>query len=276
MRRIVWNDIAPGAGYHAAYVTLSAPDGTSMHDHDFAEAFWVSQGSAVHRVGDEEYRLQPGDCCLMRPHDAHAIDAVRSIQFINVAFPVSVLRAACEIAEATPFFEAWWSAERPLCVAELAMEGTFRTALAGSLTRAGAMSRYTFLGQMVQLLRPNAATEDGLPGPPWLLAAMSQLRDDAGLRAGLAGLRRVAGVSPEHFGRTFRQFYGESPSEYVLRARLERAQVLLRSSQMSVGDIADTVGIRNAGHFFRAFRQRYGRSPRQARRSALAHVRGEA
>ena len=52
----------------------------------------------------------------------------------------------------------------------------------------------------------------------------------------------AAKLSPAHFSREFRREFGESPHQYLLMRRLERAASLLRTTDRSVADICLTVG----------------------------------
>jgi AraC-like DNA-binding protein len=77
----------------------------------------------------------------------------------------------------------------------------------------------------------------------------------------VAELARAAGLSPAHFSREFRRAFGESPHGYLLTRRLERAAVLLRSTDRSVADICFSVGLQSVGSFTTSFTRTYGRSP---------------
>jgi len=74
-------------------------------------------------------------------------------------------------------------------------------------------------------------------------------------------LARAAFVSPAHFSRQFRRAFGETPHQYLLTRRLERAAELLRNTDRSVADICLTVGLRSVGSFTTSFRRLYGVSP---------------
>jgi AraC-like DNA-binding protein len=74
-------------------------------------------------------------------------------------------------------------------------------------------------------------------------------------------LARVAHVSPAHFGREFRRAFGETPHQYLLTRRLERAAALLRSTDWTVSDICLAVGLTSVGSFTTSFRRVYGASP---------------
>jgi AraC-like DNA-binding protein len=78
-------------------------------------------------------------------------------------------------------------------------------------------------------------------------------------------LARAARLSAAHFSREFRRAFGESPHQYLLTRRLERAAALLRTTDRSVAEICITVGLRSIGSFTTSFRRAYGKSPTQYR-----------
>ncbi|MES1926740.1 AraC family transcriptional regulator [Salinisphaera sp. T31B1] len=78
-------------------------------------------------------------------------------------------------------------------------------------------------------------------------------------------LARVAQLSPRHFSRLFRASFGESPHQYVLRLRLERARTLLSSGSTAISDVALAVGCGSQSYFTDLFRRATGITPRQYR-----------
>lgn len=77
----------------------------------------------------------------------------------------------------------------------------------------------------------------------------------------VATLAGAARLSPAHFSREFRRVFGESPHQYLLTRRLERAAALLRCTDRSVADICITVGLRSIGSFTTSFTRAFGMSP---------------
>jgi AraC family transcriptional regulator len=84
----------------------------------------------------------------------------------------------------------------------------------------------------------------------------------------LTDLVDVAGGSVYHFCRAFRNTVGETPYQLVIRRRLERAKLLLESTELSVADVASACGFRNAQHFGRAFSRLWSTTPARVRRRA--------
>lgn len=82
----------------------------------------------------------------------------------------------------------------------------------------------------------------------------------------LAVLAQQLGLSAYHFARLFRQTTGESPHQYVVRQRVERAQWLLRTTDTPLADIATESGFATQSHLTTVFNQRLGLTPRAYRR----------
>lgn len=77
----------------------------------------------------------------------------------------------------------------------------------------------------------------------------------------VATLAAAAGLSPAHFSREFRKAFGETPHQYLLTRRLERAAALLRTTDHSVATICLDVGLQSVGSFTTSFSRAFGRSP---------------
>jgi AraC-like DNA-binding protein len=74
-------------------------------------------------------------------------------------------------------------------------------------------------------------------------------------------LAGAAGLSRAHFSREFRRTFGESPHQYLLTRRLERAASLLRMTDRSVADVCFSVGLQSVGSFTSSFTKTFGVSP---------------
>jgi AraC-like DNA-binding protein len=78
-------------------------------------------------------------------------------------------------------------------------------------------------------------------------------------------LAAAAHLSPAHFSREFRRVFGETPHQYLLTRRLERAAEMLRNTDHSVADICFDVGLASVGSFTTSFRRAYGMTPTEYR-----------
>lgn len=74
-------------------------------------------------------------------------------------------------------------------------------------------------------------------------------------------LAGIAGLSKYHFLRLFRATYDRTPAAYLSERRVERAQDLLRTSNLSVTEVCFAVGFSSVGSFSSRFRDLTGETP---------------
>lgn len=79
-------------------------------------------------------------------------------------------------------------------------------------------------------------------------------------------LARSASVSPTYFSRAFKAAFAETPHQYLMSRRMERAKALLRAGELSVTEVCLAVGFTSLGSFSSQFRRVVGESPSAYRR----------
>jgi len=77
----------------------------------------------------------------------------------------------------------------------------------------------------------------------------------------LEELAYLSGRSLSSFKRDFQSIYNTTPAKWIREKRLSKAHQMLQSSQMSVAEVAYSLGFENPTHFSRIFKQQYGISP---------------
>ncbi|CAL99690.1 AraC family transcriptional regulator [Saccharopolyspora erythraea NRRL 2338] len=77
-----------------------------------------------------------------------------------------------------------------------------------------------------------------------------------------------AGYSRNHFVRSFRAAYGQTPGRYLSGRRIERAQDLLRNANLTVTEICFLVGFSSLGSFCTRFKEQVGITPAEFRRAS--------
>jgi AraC family transcriptional regulator len=78
-------------------------------------------------------------------------------------------------------------------------------------------------------------------------------------------MAQSVGLSTAHFARMFRKSTGQSPHQFVLRQRIERAKAMLRAPDARVLDVAVACGFKTQQHFAQVFRDVCGVSPTEYR-----------
>lgn len=101
--------------------------------------------------------------------------------------------------------------------------------------------------------------------PDDLLIHLRRARDLADSRyadtLGLDSLASEAGISKYHFLRCFAAVYGRTPGSYLTERRIERAQDLLRATNLTVTEVCVLVGFSSLGSFSTRFTDLVGMTP---------------
>ncbi len=87
------------------------------------------------------------------------------------------------------------------------------------------------------------------------------------------GVSREVALSPYHFIRLFYRAYKQTPHQYLIQRRIDRAKELLHSSDLSITDICLEVGFESLGSFSTRFRKATGLSPSDYRKNATKPAR---
>lgn len=91
-------------------------------------------------------------------------------------------------------------------------------------------------------------------------------------RPDLASLARSANYSPWHLIRMHRDVFGETPSEYATRLRLQRAWSLVRETRLPICEITEALGFESQSSFCRAFKNAYGATTGEVRQAATRNA----
>jgi AraC-like DNA-binding protein len=248
------------------------------HWHDYYELGYVLDGEAQHVVNGARQRIRPGSAFLLSPVDFHELTVApgAGLRCVNVVIRPELVEDTVEsVAPAADEGLPWVVADLTAMdaqVRQLCEEASRRRP--GWPVAAEAWLRLV----LVELAR---RCHDGTTGP----AASAGDREPAAT-SGSVDLRRavrfverhfrepltlaqVAGVahlSPHWFSEQFRLTTGSSFQAYLKQRRLQFARALLRSTDLSVTDVAYAAGFHDLSYFGRAYRSRYGMAPSAQRR----------
>ncbi|WLV24631.1 response regulator [Aciduricibacillus chroicocephali] len=77
----------------------------------------------------------------------------------------------------------------------------------------------------------------------------------------LSYLANALSLSPSYLSSLFKTLYGTTFQQYMITARLDRAKILLLSTDMKIYEIAAAVGFEDPNYFSAAFKKQFGTSP---------------
>lgn len=84
----------------------------------------------------------------------------------------------------------------------------------------------------------------------------------------LSDLARISGISPYQMSRLFHRVNHITIPQHIRTLRIDRAEVLLRTTGYTVGQVAAEVGYMSLSAFCRAFFREKGKLPSELRRES--------
>jgi AraC family transcriptional regulator len=127
----------------------------------------------------------------------------------------------------------------------------------------------TILG--IHLLRHHSSVKQPSPSRPvgltrtTLRPAIAYIEEHLASDLSLSDIAAVVHLSPYHFARLFKESIGVPPHQYVIGRRVERAKLLLSTTNWSLTTIAHTVGFAHESHLALHFKRLTGLTPRSYR-----------
>ncbi|WP_183557534.1 helix-turn-helix domain-containing protein [Mucilaginibacter sp. SP1R1] len=104
--------------------------------------------------------------------------------------------------------------------------------------------------------------------PVKILDAISYILVNLHQNLSVTYLAERANQNADYFSRLFQQYTGERPINYIHEKRIERAQYLIVTSQMTYSQIATHTGFENVFYFSKIFKKITGMSPGQYKKQA--------
>lgn len=102
---------------------------------------------------------------------------------------------------------------------------------------------------------------------PEFSSIFSYIENNMSIKISNKLLADVAHMHPTHFIRYFKKETGQTPGDYVIQRKLERAKYLLESTELQISEISEQLGFYDTMHFSKTFKKRYSISPTAHRKN---------
>lgn len=277
--RIFTND--PDFPLHIQYGSHYGDD-CYMHGHeDFSELVIVLDGDAEHLVGEESYHIAKGDVFVINKDTYHGFRSANGIRICNLMFrPEAVLERIYNIRSTAGFqalfvLEPHYSRSRhfrsrlklnPQDFVDIRRRienimDEYQSHREGWQTMFYSM----FIDLVVRLSRLYSASDNPNGEILKLASAIAYLEQNFSSDISVSELSRIAGYSERQFNRLFNSAFGMTPLRYIMTLRMQKAQSLISSTNLPLGEIALSCGYDDQNYFSRVFRNLVGLSPSEYR-----------
>lgn len=247
---------------------------------------YLLQGSESFRVGHDTYLVKEGEYLILNPHpqvhfsgltESKGLWVALSPQDVHAYLAGEQLREPSKWSESKLFNKdlpemceqaypaqddrlgRWlneWS--QRMLEPGPANDSLFKAAYRQSMIRL-ISSQYEAYRCMGQLNSAKRTTK--LELYKRLCIARNYIHDHLSHNLDLDTLAQVACLSKYHFIRLFKEAFGETPRQYLIGKRLERARNLLLHTHLTFHEICHEVGLKDSSSFGRLFKRTFGATP---------------
>ncbi len=255
-----------------------------LHSHDFYELVVIVSGTGTHFTQSNSFTLHPGNVFVITPGLEHGYHDVDNLRLYNILFDNKLFEDSFYDLRNMPGYHAMLRLEpsyrnetglsnlmqlTPAQLAEIMplleqmqTEGDAIESDIGAQSKAFA---YLLL-LLVSLFRIYADHPRKDNHTIMRIAdALSFLESHANRPVSTKELMELTNMSASTLNRHFQNATGLSPVEFHIQRRIEYACRLIRTSDLSMGEISEATGFNDANYFSRQFRKVMGMSPRQYR-----------
>ncbi|MFZ2653573.1 MAG: AraC family transcriptional regulator [Victivallales bacterium] len=126
---------------------------------------------------------------------------------------------------------------------------------------------YEFVMNLSREICPHSGNNRGKPD--FLRKITDYCLENMGSDISVDTLSGISGYSRFHFSRLFKKHLGIPPAEFLNNLRLKHSVRLLQTERLSIKEISERCGFRNASYFCQSFRKEFGMPPGKFRNSGM-------
>ena len=259
----------------------SEDTGYGEHVHEFIEIIYISDGEGSQFVDGVEYSVKRGDMLFVNWGATHSFESDGTMSYTEIYFSPKLVENGVITPEnaiamlALSSFDGMRAEKSGGMVSFLGQDMIEIEFILGAMKRElerGALASRniveSYVNIIIAMMLRKASSDDDLLAEDMWQSMKSYIDSNPEEKMTLSSLSSKMFYNPSYFSRVFKRKFGTSPMEYLRERRLERASVLLISTDDSVDDIIERVGFTDRSSFYHLFSKRFGQTPSEYRDSA--------
>ena len=239
------------------------------------QLIYIVSGQALHYLNGEWKAVEAGQAVLYLPGDiqyyTYAANSPLTLRWIH--FTGSGVKEILEqtgLSSAAPVLNVGENREIVSLFDRILQETQLMPPCHEPLSQALLYELLSMMGRQIDILRDVS----GYQARQKIMQAAEYMHAHLNQPQSLEDYARQCGMSKYHFAHLFRAAMGHSPHAYLIALRMEHARLLLETTEMPIGHIAQECGYENPLYFSRLFSQRFSVSPQEFRKKYLASLDG--
>jgi AraC-like DNA-binding protein len=248
------------------------------HCHDFCELVIVTQGSGMHWLERSDFPVTAGDVFLLQGQQSHYFHDRQNLELINIMYdpdgitlPENELRRMpgyCALFMLEPSYRRRHRFASRLHLKRIALAQVEQLAdeMEKECMEKAAGYEVALRAKLLELivfLSRSYSTAETTEARALLRVGhvIGALENDFSRDWKLDDLLTIAHMSRSNLMRVFRKATGQTPVDYLIRLRIQKAAALLRTADESITEIALGCGFSDSNYFTRQFHKLLGESP---------------
>lgn len=243
------------------------------HTHDFVEIFYVVEGCAKHHYNGKFETCEIGDMFLLLPDEMHGFRKINNENFIHRDIVISkdMFKQACDYLGDSVYNEIINGEKSP----KVKITGSMieklenlitdinlhRFDIRNSTNNMFLLKSKVFLVELLSIYYNNGYNGD-YSSPSWLKIILQKFNVKQYVKGGISSILEGIHFDKSYICRVFKKYVGCSMTQYLLNVRLENAVSLLKTTDLTIAEICDEIGIESVPYLTVAFKKKYGHPPR--------------
>lgn len=238
-----------------------------QHWHEHTEIHYIFKGSCRLKYGEDVYELGEGDLAVINGNELH-LGLGGFCDYICIIVPPAIFEQNHWI------FEKVIRSEYTSDIIGKIYDGYMRGEAADLLEVKGNM--YFLVSYLIRNFTIKTLGDNIYSGHVNKLNRVNEtiryMGSNYDRSLSTKDLAAIAHLSEGYFCQIFKEVTGKTAMEYLNRMRVDKAERMLKKTEMTVAEIAFCCGFDDANYFSRTYRKIKGESPQAARRSGRIRV----
>lgn len=248
----------------------------TMHTHNYYQFIYCQKGVGTIQIGNRSYTAVPGRAYLVRPMEEHGILPKDSLRLIEIKFTAEGEAFEKSLSQLPSEFEIDEHLSLRLSFKEVAKEGLSQKSYGNEATNSALMLFLIRLLRKHDVQSEESVThsiyfdtprhrDSGRDRDVDFVQVIDYIEKHLSEHITLDELSELAHFEKSYLTVRFKEIWGISPMRYVNWMRVERAKVLLATTNKSITDISREVGFGSIHYFSRYFKEKENITPNEYR-----------
>ena len=248
----------------------------TMHTHEFYEIVLVENGSGRHVTETKVSPIFHGDIFLVKPGHPHTYEEIKKLKIVNILFLPGAMNFPFYDLKDIPGYKYFFGSDNEgepafnLNAVQLNAINEIILELRHHQQYPSPGNKYfihlSFM-RLIGAICSSCSTKDIAQDTdvPKLIRVIRFMEHRYQEKIQMSELAAIVNMSPSALLRAFSKEMKETPINYLVNLRLEKAAKLLRETPENITQISSAVGFRDSNYFSKMFRRKYSSSPREYR-----------